>query len=441
MGLSLLYVSALLVSPTIAFILNGWIAGVFTLLSSVLVARVTKNRSSATRRMMMLTLLVNQIVISHSLYRSKPESVPGPDITSLTSFDGESKPVPFVSIVLVPSASGSASIAIEALKANSSRVLAKEIVVPQSLVIDRSGDIPIVTEVSDSSEFVVYVSTSAVVPKDWLNGLVREFIANDTRLVVPVVTIESGSPQAAFMLGSKTGALSPLWFTEASGQDVPVIKDLSLLGIPKKVLQASPETDQLVHEGRMMELSLRAWLCQSGIMFTRFTTVTLEHTADVDWKLKEGEDVFQSIRNCPRNREWFFSKFKQYDPDSESERALIQSDDWCLATRRNKLNAVTPCDRTNSTQIFELKDGSVRATGAAPMCLDAASTSKPGKSPILYTCMHGNRNQAFQFIAGRLMWGSFCVERHEDGRVTLEYCMGLGDQIKPSQRWIKTLVS
>lgn len=439
MRLSYLYVVLVLLNPLLAWILNGWLTATLMFLVSLLVARLTKNRTSATRRMICLTVLINQLAIIHALRHLHNSQILGTDIEALKNRVSPESPRPFVSIVLVPDNNDSepgASTALDSIMRFSSPILTSEIVVPASMASERSGQIPVTTHISGTTDFVIFVSSSARMKGDWMNGMVREFLANDTRIVVPIVQLEDKSLAVSAMLHSITGDLTHLVVSETTPKEVPLIPYLSALGVPRKVLAAYPNLERLIRERRLMEVSFRAWLCFGGVIYTRFTTVSLASSPAIDWKALEGDGVADNIHGCSRDKDWFMSYFKNFDDDNHGSRVLISGGSTCLTVAQNRRFSVSePCDGTNTAQGFEIKGSRIQSIEFPNLCMDAGSANSPGRAPIAYQCMHANRNQQFYFLNGRLMWGSFCLERHEDSKVTFEYCVGIDDTIKSSQRW------
>ncbi|CAD7941071.1 unnamed protein product [Amoebophrya sp. A120] len=56
-------------------------------------------------------------------------------------------------------------------------------------------------------------------------------------------------------------------------------------------------------------------------------------------------------------------------------------------------------------------------------CMDAAFPQQGGHVPIGYPCMKVNRNQEWQFLHHKLMWGSWCLEGNPDTRfLTFQRC-------------------
>jgi hypothetical protein len=444
MRLSYLYVVLVLVNPLLAWIVNGWFIATMMFLASLLVARLTKTRTSATRRMICLAVLINQLAVMHALKNIRSTQISATDIEALSHRIAPESPRPFVSIVVISDNDGArpdAPADVDSILQWSSPILTREIVVPPTVASELSGPIPITTHISDETEFVIFVSSSARMKENWMNGLVREFIANDTRMVVPIVQLEDKSMAVSSMVNSVTGDITHLVVSETTPKEVPVIRHFSALGVPRKILTRLPNLERLISEGRLMEISLRAWLCFGGIVYTRFTTVTLARTPVTDWKAIEGEDVAGKIHDCPRNEDWFMSHFKNIDDDTHGSRVLISGESTCLTVANNRrLSVSEKCDESDSAQSFEIKGSRIQSI-KYNLCMDAGSANAPGKAPIAYQCMHANRNQQFFFLNGRLMWGSFCLERHQDRRVTFEYCVGIDESIKASQKWEQRTIS
>jgi hypothetical protein len=438
-----LLIGVLFVPLVLALIFSGWIVALCVFVSSVVVARITRTKTPPARRMILIALVINQLVVIHSVYHFKRTVINGVDTVAF-GVSEDDKPQPFVSIVLVQNpewTEDKAASTFASLQANSSLVLTKEIVVPDSYEGDRTGPIPVSSSISDDSDLIVFVAPSVEAPMDWLSGLVREFLANDTRLVVPVIQQESGFQITGSMVSSKRGELVPIPANEFTPRSVPIIPYFTVLGVPRKTLAGIPNLSELLSEGRTMELSLRSWLCNSGIVYTRFTTVRISDPYEPDWKSLEGVDVDEKITGCAKTVEWFYSEFKDHDADDDVERFLIEQSGSCLSAGSDgKLSLTSSCDRLNQNQIFELRAHEIKSVGNG-LCFDAASTMRPGKEPILYECMFGNRNQRFNIKDGRLMWGSFCVESHQDRGPTFEECVGFESTVSETQRWEKHVIT
>jgi hypothetical protein len=439
-----LLITILFVPLIMALVFSNWIVAVCVFISSVIAARITRSKTPPARRMILLALFINQLVVIHSLYHYRRTVIDGVDTESLYGVSGDDKPQPFVSVVLLQNPKWSeekAAATFASLQVHSSPVLAKEIVVPDSFQGDRSGPIAVSTSVSEESDFIVFVAPSVEVSADWLNGLVREFIANSTRLVVPTFTHSTGLPTAGSMVSSKRGELVPIFVNEFTPRATPIVPYLTVLGVPRTTLNSIPDLLRLLSEGRTMEVSLRSWLCQSGIIFTRFTTIKISDPFEPDWKTLEGLNVDEKITDCSRNVDWFYAEFKQHDADTEVDRILIEQAGSCLtAGSDGKLSVVSPCNPQDPNQIFETRNEEIRSLGNG-ICLDAASAMKPGKEPILYQCILGNRNQRFSLAEGRLMWGSFCLESHPKKRPAFEECVGFEETIVQAQRWERRLLT
>jgi hypothetical protein len=435
----------LVVPATLAFIFNDWAVGLGMLAASVIAARVSRRSKPTSRRMTLLALVINQLVIIHSIYHYRPTEISGVDMSLFAVKPESDGPRPFVSVVLFHNPNATTerlSKTLASLEAHTSPVLAKEIVIPDDMPQSDSENVPRSQNIAADTDFIVFVAPGVEVQPDWLNGMVREFIANDTRLVVPLISFGRQGKLAASMVGSTSGGLQGLPVTEQGSKSVPIIPYFTLLGVSRKTLTAIPSIPQLLSDGRVMELSLRAWFCHSGIIFTRFTEVTIEEPYATDWKSLEGLDVDEKITNCPYNIDWFYEEFKAQDPDAPVTKFLIRSGDRCLTASSDfKLKIESACETTNPYHLFESKLNEIKSVGVKdPHCMDAASAMKPGKKPILYHCMHNNSNQVFHFMEDRLMWGSFCLERHDDNSVTLEKCKGFRDSLDPNQRWLRELV-
>ena len=440
-----LLIVVLFVPLCLAIIYNGWLVGACIFASSLIVARLTRRtKTPSSRRMILLTLLVNQLVVIHSVYHYRRTVINGVDLDALSaSAAADHKPRPFVSIVVFQNPNWSdeaAASTFASLQTHSSTILSKEIVVPDKYQGDRSGPIPVSSEISGDSDFVIFVAPGVHVSADWMNGMVREFIANSNRLVVPFIQEASGAKLAGTMISSKRGELVRILVTDFMSRSIPIVPFFSVIGVPRDVLNQFPDLPRLISEGRVVEASLRAWLCYSGIILTRFSHITVSNPFEPDWKVLEGLDVDERITGCGHDKDWFYSEFKEHDADAEVDQFMVSQSDSCLSVTGNgKLSFATPCNPGDPNQLFDAKSNFIRSV-ASGQCLDAASALKPGKEPLLYVCMMSNRNQAFSLAEGRLMWGSFCLEYNEN-RFSLEECEGFEEAVKPTQRWDKKVIA
>lgn len=98
------------------------------------------------------------------------------------------------------------------------------------------------------------------------------------------------------------------------------------------------------------------------------------------------------------------------------------------------------CKRNDAAQQFFWFFGNgLRNVGNA-LCLDGAFAKSSGHKPISFSCMKVNRNQEWQYINQRLMWGSFCltsppVETDVPIPLTLDHCYGQGETQFQTQIW------
>ena len=392
--------------------------------------------------MIALTLLMNQLVIIHSVHHYTRPVIGSKGLAAYKLADSSPTVEPFVSVVLLETINSSPSdftTTVSSLQETTSSVLAKEIVLPESLLssTNHTGRVKLTTSLSDSSDFIIFVVPGISFPADWLNGMVREFLANETRLVVPLVKYR-GQAYGGAMIGSSTGVISRMAFEDGPSRQVPVIPELAVVGVSRHVLSAIPNFESLATQKRVIEISLRAWLCFGGIIFTRFTTVSSIESELPDWKSVEGEDVDERITNCPRTIDWFYRTFEDFDPEAAKDQFRIRNGDRCLESTGSKIWAA-PCTEASHSQVFELgyEGKSIRSV-AHKKCLDAGSANEAGTAPLLYHCFARNRNQMFSLVHGRLMWGSFCVDADN---VTFQYCIGIDESTNESQQWVQEPVS
>ena len=441
MRVSYLYVWLLLISPILSFVFNGWWEGLLVLASSIMAVKLTRGTPPSTRRMICLTVLINQLVIIHSIhyyYTQAPPPVSG--VSAVSDAHVNSAAQPFVSVVLFQTQNSTEeelSQTLQSVQASTSAVLAREIVVPASIAADAKSLIPLVHTLSDTTDFIVYVAPSAVVNTDWLNGFVREFLANDSRLVIPIATSQAGTQVTSAMMSSVSGKLVNMPYIEGNKR-VPIIPVISALGVSRKVLSDIPTLPRLLAENRLVELSLRAWFCFEGVIFTRFTTVRVNHPPNLNWRELEGDMVDESITGCRRNIDWFYGAFGDDDPEAKREDFSIKAGNGtnCVSVNNAQSLTVAPCDPTDKHQRFASVDNgrSIRSMSLSTHCLDGASAENPGKPLIMYYCARNNRNQFFTFMAGRLMYSSFCVDS-EGGKLQLAFCKGVGATVVESQQF------
>lgn len=451
MRVSILYISLLVISPILAMLYAGCWVALGVLVSSVLTVRSSRKLQSLNRRMICLAVLINQLVVTHSMfgYHMIPvDIVLQVPALELKNEKGESDARPFVSIVLFETDTSTHEelhATLRSIEDNTSTVLAAEVVVPTWVQLDSEfeGAVPRSHSLSSSTDFIVFVCPSAQLNVDWLHGMVREFFANDMRMVVPVVSNKNGNKITAAMIGSSSGKFVPQPYLEAL-KDVPVIPLISSLGVSRKIYTSVPRFSDLVRAGKVVELSLRAWFCFEGIHFTRFTTVKVESTPATNWRLLEGEAVDERITGCPRDIVWFYSRFKEEDPDSQREKFVIKNGATdCVGLDDSRKLVVAKCDLRNPKQIFSLvdEDRAIRSETPGNQCFDAGSADMIGRSPAMYHCMRKNRNQMFTFQDGRLMWGSFCLDVSKSGKLIFQYCKGVGDGVIQTQKFIKHVIN
>lgn len=93
-----------------------------------------------------------------------------------------------------------------------------------------------------------------------MNGIVRELMSDDLRIVVPVLRFAENKRLTAEIISSVQGNLVPLMYTESS-REVPVIPQFSEIGVSRKLFLKFPNLTYLTETERLVELSLRAWFC------------------------------------------------------------------------------------------------------------------------------------------------------------------------------------
>ena len=421
MKVSYLYVTILLVSPLLAFTLNGFRIGLSVLLTSVAVVKVTRRKASSLRRMICLCVLINQLAIIHSVYRFKRPIVARNFTDEVFYESADSITRPFVSVVLLNSNKTNQEdwdTTLLSLIANTSHVLAKEIVVGD-VRSNHTSKIPIVSSAnSTGGELTVYVKSGVQLPADWLNGFVREYLVDGTRVLVPELVTREGSEVSSAMLGSVTGELH-LMPLSSQERRVPVILAFSVVGVPSGVNMTN--VGSLLLADKLVEVSLRAWFCFGGIYATRFTSVFMDAAPLPNWRSVEGEDVDEKIEKCNgRDIDWFYDEFREFDEEAPLPRFQIQSESACVRLSTNNRLSMVACNSDDVSQLFTGFDFSrlIRSVSNRNLCLDAGNAKEPGSTLIPYKCLRANRNQMFSFQQGRLMWGSCCVAKG----LVLEFC-------------------
>jgi len=386
---------------------------------------------SSQRRVVYLFIILNQLTMIYCNYLAdRPQIVTfDPDHlvwnSTIPHSDG------FVSIVLVPETGNVTTQEFEKLIINlmeqSSPILAKEIVVPDLPSLNlSSSSIPIVPSISPKTEFIIFLAPYITVPPNWLDGIVREHLANPKHLIIPTLITENNQVMGG-MIGSVSGRWDLLPF-DPRDRIVPIIPFFSAVGVSRGHLSID-RVRRLLVENRLLELSLYAWFCGEGISGTPFSSLTFAHVLKPhDWRSIEGETVDEHVASycgIKNDMEWFYSKFSDYDPDASEQIRLIKAlhGDQCMQVNLGNGLTVTECGRGNPLQIFRVYDNSslIRSLGANSLCFDSGGASEPGKELILYHCDRYSRNQQFLVINEYIRWGSFCVNMHER-RITLEIC-------------------
>ena len=375
--------------------------GLTVLVSSLASVKLTRGKTSALRRMICLCVLLNQLVLIHSITRMRSPRVFQLDVNELQFSSYSTSPQPFVSLHILDTNCTRSEFdeTLSSLLRNSSIVLAKEIIIPPSKLDWTTSvsdpTIPLKSSTSDSPTYQIYVKPGVTVSMDWLNGMVREFFAFPDSLIIPWTSnFYSGA-----MLNPNTGQL----FT-VSNDEVPVIPGVSIVGVPTPMGSSVVE---LIAQNRVVELSLLAWFCFDGIRATHFT-----HTQVVslpDWRSLESETLDERI-TCmgePKmNISKFHEKFSEFNFD-DLPIFHIKLESNCLTVREDTI-LMEQCDDQDKGQQF--KKVGTSSYMAQERCLDGGQ----GKKLIVYYCMRGNRNQMFQFKRERLMWGSLCVNKNLD---------------------------
>lgn len=82
---------------------------------------------------------------------------------------------------------------------------------------------------------------------------------------------------------------------------------------------------------------------------------------------------------------------------------------------------VENCDAAKPEQQFYWYFGNGLRNVATRHCVDAAFAQQAGHRPIAYPCMKVNRNQEFQLLHHKLMWGSWCLEGRGEGEKAIQF--------------------
>jgi len=72
------------------------------------------------------------------------------------------------------------------------------------------------------------------------------------------------------------------------------------------------------------------------------------------------------------------------------------------------------CDKNHADFKFYWFYGNGLRNQGTSKCVDAAFPQRGGHLPIAYACMKVNRNQEWQILNNKIMWGSWCMETNED---------------------------
>lgn len=414
---------------------------VLLLATGWIISLVFKDWFHPSARLFFAALLINQSVIRHALSRL---ATPAPIVFGFSSLHNDpsvsSEVAPFVSIVLIGQSNSSTADIYETLsclQAFSSPLLAAEIVVPFGYTQSRVLNITTTHSVSPLTKYIVFVSIPTIVSPGWMNGIVRELMSDDLRIVVPVLRFTENRRLTAAMISSVQGNLVPLMHTESS-REVPIIPQFSVIGVSRKLFLQFPNLTYLIETERVVELSLRAWFCFHGIAYTRFTSVEVRNPSSSNWIALEGDDVDERIKRCERNIDWFYDKFSEFDPDAIVDLFRIRNFNSCLSldTEKGPLS-LSPCSFDQITQRFVLynENRAIRSVRFPNVCFDAGITPNTSSPVLLLQCMPGKRSQEFKFITRRLMAGSFCVQAAANKSVNLEQCQGYAESMINSQVW------
>jgi hypothetical protein len=448
-----LYIVVLLISPLVGLYLNGFVASLVLVTTSAITLYTMRRQGSQDREIVYLFVILNQLMFMYCWYHADGQLVISvPDSHLEVSEENLVQSKPFVSVVLVDgmtngTVSDDYSGTVEMLQRTSSPVLTREIVAPLYSSSTSQFSIPIVHSLSDSSDMIIFVSCKATFTDDWMVGIVRELFAHSEQMIVPTIFLSPESPlTGGAMLSSESG----LWVMtnpRELDRDLPLIPVHTALGISRSILDkiGFQRFVQLLSQNRLLELSLLAWFCHSGIRNTSYSKMIMRDKSSIpqhDWKSVEGETVEETvIASCQSNRnmEWFYDKFVKYDAEAKVrvfrvEIGVREQDGsrTCLVANYNNSLGTQKCERDNRQMLFTVMEDpspNIRSVLLHNTCLDANSADKPGSKPILYTCTERNRNQMFYFDNLRIRWGSFCLSDNSSGEIVLEVCNDLENQI------------
>jgi hypothetical protein len=420
MLIAAIYSGLVLFIPIVSLLLLPWYTSLAMLLVSLATLQIVRRLPLSTKRLVLIGILLNEVILTYSLHRLGTPEVVLFDAHELDvkAHAASFKPQPFISVVVVGDLPPDPAF-ITGLLNNTPSILVKEIVIP-SYAPPEPPSIPIVPSLSDSTDFIIYISTAVTVDEGWMRGIVRELFANSTRLAVPVVVTSDERKIASAIIGSADGRfrINPYLDREV---EVPVIPVFSVIGISRSMLTAWPKFEELIRGNRLVELSLTAWFCFSGVRVSKHSEVKRAGLEDHDWQRIEADDIDERIDACEhpsRDIEWYRKKFVDWDPESSDNLFQIRHvpSGECIIADGDSLilEQCGPESARLSPQVFTRShDGLfIRSMADGFKCLDAASPGGPTPSHmILYPCLRGNRNQEFDFVHGqRLMWGSLCVD-------------------------------
>jgi hypothetical protein len=290
------------------------------------------------------------------------------------------------------------------------------------------------TKLSPDPELVIFISSNVTVHEHWLDGMVREYFANKSRLIIPTTSFTTGKVMSG-MIGSVSGNWVAADF-DPRIKTAPLIPYFSAVGVPSThfALLSFERISILLLENRLLELSLNAWLCGEGIHATPFSMVESRLAAlpSYNWREHEGETVDENIvRSCNAKRDmnWFFEKFADYDPDGHGQLVMLRLSDYegrtemCISTIDATTLSIQVCDRADIHQQFRrfVHSQLIASVGRLNNCLDAGSATFPGQKLFIYSCDIFNRNQRFEMMESKIRWGSFCLHA-KNASVFLEYC-------------------
>jgi len=440
-----LLILQLLVVPILAIIYSGIIAGFGLVFLSVFVCSLIHRKQRPEQRLYVAFSICHQMIWLYllSLYGTRDDSMFQPWM--LDPFTRPDVPRPFVSIVITlheHSTAEDITGTFLSLRESSSPLLCAEVVVPAGFIPSGSPSIHVRDGISTFSDYVIFVSASTRVSTGWLNGLLRELLSDALRLAVPVILSHGDRLLSSAMISSVRGILYAVGYSDLS-REVPLIPFFSVVGVSRKLLDLIPSLPLLIGSGRMVELSLRAWFCFNGISVSRFTVVEVKNPFVPDWLKLEGEEVDERISGCPRNIDWFYTKFSALDDKTSADMFLIRNSpnsDSCLGVFNVSDSdplRLEPCDKKEDNQKFLTYGNS---TGLRPvsfpyLCFDTFEFLTAGSPISLSQCIPRKRGQYFTFKSQRLMSGSFCLQKHSDHKVSMEICNGYGTSMNFLQMW------